>query len=410
MIWSQVTVEGLDHAAAELGASNCVWYLQQISTRLDVTLRNGTLESLLEMLRRRIRAASPSAASYMLIGGIVRVLGDVRHRAWLVPLEDCWLLQLEAAHMGEEALDRLIAAGGEAAGAGALAAFVTSCTVLGMLAAMLSDHAAEQRHRVQPAVWDRFKEKASACVTYFQQARLAQLHQLVELLVEDDIQIPLLQGCPAGLLGASTDILLCKRGSAAADAVWCVSSAADRLGSDITTLWEFNGSGYAGRSRQISGGLVSMVAESLLCLTCCGGAAILANSSLGVKSLHANHITCVTARIGCALEHLVGICSLLRRQLMLKQSSAPQSPQPVDWAIVLSCSGDVTSAMLWIAQRWGCTGCWDGVPCAGKLRGGWLALAHNAAALLHTMTAQPADRQMAAWRKLKKNQAALTLQ
>ena len=399
-------MEGPDHAAAVLGASNCVWYLQQISTRLDVTLRSGTLERLLQMLRRRVLAESPSTASYLLIGGIAQVLGDVRHRTWLVPLEDCQLLQLAAAHLGKAAaFDPLIAAGGQAAGAGALAAFVISCSVLGMLAAMVSGHAAEQRHRVHPAVWDRFKEEASARVTYIQVARMVQQHQLVDLLLKDGVQTALLQGCPEGLLAASTDVLLCKRGSAAADAVWCASAAADLLGSDIATFRESSDAG-----RLISAGLIEIVAASLLCLTCGSGAAILADCSSGFKSLHAEHIICVTAHVVRASDHLVGACSWMRLQLMSKQGSAPHIPQPPDWTIVLSCSGSVTSAMLRIALRWGRTGCWDDVPSAGKLRGGWLALAQNAAALLHTITAQPTDRRADALRQLKVDQAALALQ
>ncbi len=238
MIRSQVTTDGPGHAAAELGASNCVWYLQQISTRLDVPLRNGTLETLLRMLAGLTVAAIdfPGAASYLLIGGIAGLLGDMRHRLWLVPLGICPGLQLAAALMGEKAVDHLTVAGGQAAGAGALAAFVTSCSVAGRLAAMVANHAAEQRHRVEPAVWDRFKKTASAQVTYVQSARIMQQQVLVELLVENDVPTALLKWSPAGLLAASTDVVLCMRGSAAADAVWCASSAADRLGSDIATF------------------------------------------------------------------------------------------------------------------------------------------------------------------------------
>ena len=76
----------------------------------------------------------------------------------------------------------------------------------------------------------------------------------------------------------------------------------------------------------------------------------------------------------------------------------------------MACSGAAAVALLAAAERWGRTGCWNEVLLASQVRGGWPALARDAAALLHTMAAQPAARQSAAMQALLDVNAASALQ
>ncbi len=209
-------------AAAELGASNCVRYQSVAAGYFNAHPEPEVLDSLLETLLRRTTAciAAPTTTRYHLIGGIVKLLVQAYNwhqgqSGWIVPLQHFLNLQASAPLMGAAAAAKLSAAGGCAAGADALASFVTcSISVFNMM--LLARHQIiAHTARTAPAHLKRFMKLENILTVWDLDRSLArQQMMMVKVLGDSTSRAALCQETPGSLPPAAHQVLTCNRGTA----------------------------------------------------------------------------------------------------------------------------------------------------------------------------------------------------
>ncbi len=301
--------------------------------------------------------------------------------------------------VGGVAAAHLRAAGGCAAGPAALAIYITCC-VSGVKASVLLG----KRTAVIAAIWNLPPECSFTPHKDAETAQAAQLTTMIELLTTDSSREALCKEVPDSLPAAATHVLTCARGTAALDAVWVATSIAELIGLAVGIMCQSSSPRMFKRMANLPMN-VSALAASLICLACCPGVLQLAVCRPEQQLPPYASGSLIESRVRLT-RHVSIACRWLQQQL-------PQDRLPAclrqNQAAALKCSGAASVALLAAAERWGRTNCWNEVP-ASHLRGGWPVLARDAAALLHTMAAQPAARQSAAMQALQDVNAAQALQ
>ena len=394
-----------DAAAAELGASNCVTYLKMAVTHADIALTPEILDTLSEILNRRIRAAiaAPGAAHYLLISNIAILLGTVSYEgimklAWVMPHERCQDLQFSAWQMGAAAAVHLRVAGGCLASADALTAFVKCCASVFKISALGQLHR-QHTARTAHTVCKQLDKKLLTA----DRALLRQQTMLLDLLSEDTSRSALCRKTPCSLPDVSNDVFTCDCGTAAWDAVLVASASGEMIGMSVSNYCTAETLQQSSRMAHLSECVLALAA-SVACLVHSPHAAEMVTCCPAQLLERFGSITRIlTERCVRMAAHLSAACCWMRQQLALSVLSDQ------DWADLLACSSAAAASLLAAAERWGRTGCWDAIPDADVLRG-WPSLARDAAALLHKIITQPDVRLSAAALALQDVGAAAKLQ
>ncbi len=318
--------------------------------------------------------------------------------AWVMPHEQCQDLQFSAWQMGAAAVVHLRAAGGCLASADALTTFVKCCASLFKILAFGQLHR-QHTARTAHTVCKQLEKKLSDA----DRALLRLQTMLLDLLREDTSRSVLRRKAPVSLLDVSNDVLTCDCGTAAWDAVVVAAASGEMIGTSVSNSCTAETLQQSSRMAHLSECVLAFAASlaSLVhsppaaeMVTCCPAQLLERFGSITRILIK----RCVRMAV-----HLSAACCWMRQRLALSVSSDQ------DWADFLTCSSAAAASLLVAAERWGRTGCWDAIPDADVLRG-WPSLARDAAALLHTIIAQPDVRLSAAAQALQDVGAAAKLQ
>ncbi len=365
-----------------------------------------SLDTLSEILHRRTVAAGTAAGAsrYLLIGTIAKLLVELCHRellpsGWIMLLQHCRDLHFAAARMGSAAAATLEAAGGVLAGADVLASFVTCCAVGSNLMDISLKNVTALYHIAAPGVPDSvMRDKAAQAALALEGQQMI----LLRLQHEDASRDALCQEVPGSLPAAANGVLTCDRGAAAVDAMMVAAKVGLMI---CSTLYE---ACHTDRPlppdlRRTVPRLVAGLAALLAALIYSRKTTDLAAACPGQHPAR-KIAAALMGYCGRMAAQLSAACCRLRQQLQLSVLSH------LDRAAILTCSSRAGASLLKAAEKWGRTGCWDDDSYTKELRGGWPSMAYEAAALLHTMTAQPPAKQSAATRALQEADVTAVLQ